>query len=264
MPDPSPTVPPTPTPSPLPGGETTSASPPTSTPPAPAVWRAGDDAPAWARGKTGPEIVAFTQQLADSVARPNAPAPVQQGTQPMPIDPSAYATGQDIINAQNQAVSQFAPQMQRFAEQNAALMYRQVQTDPRFTDVFQKYGPEVSGYLGRIPKEQWTVDILEGAAKLVKADHLDELARERADRIIQGMEPTIRPTGGGTTPVQSNKDLTLQSDKLPPDWAERAKKVGLDERTLDEFCFANGISRADFFKTFEKGLIVEVGKVKGV
>lgn len=248
---------PTPTPAPLStpaGTENTnvSASP----------WRAGPEAPVWARGKTADEIMAITGNLMDAVVRPNAPTPTP--TTPGAIDPTAYATGQDILNAQQQAVNQFAPALQRLAEQNATSTHRMVATDPRFAEVFQKYGPEVSQYLARVPKEQWTVDIVEGAAKLVRADHLDELARDRANQIVQSMEPTIRPTGGGSTSQAPKPELSLNSEKIPSDWRERAKKVGLDERTLDEFCYANGMSREQFFKQFDRDLIVEVGKVKGV
>lgn len=260
MPDPSqPAAQPTPaTPSTASGG-TPTASPPE-------VWRAGPDAPEWARGKTGAEITAITQQLMESVTRQGtAPAPAPAApVAPGAIDPQAYATGQDILNAQQAAVAQFQPALERLAQQNAAATYRIVQTDPRYAETFQRYGPEVMTYLGQVPKAQWTVDIIEGAAKLVRADHLDELARERANQIVQSMEPTIRPTGGGASPQAPTADFSLKSEKLPQDWRDRAARVGLDEHTLDEFCFANGITRADFFKTFEKSLIVEVGKVKGV
>lgn len=227
-------------------------------------WRAGAEAPAWARGKTGEEILAITNQFVEQVVRPAAPAPVAQAPSvPTALDPQGYVTGQDLLNAQQQAVSQFAPTLQRLAEQNALSTYRLVSSDPKYAEVFKNYGPEVSQYLARLPREQWTVDIVEGAAKLVRADHVDELVRDGAQRLIQNMEPTIRPTGGGATPQAPNQDLSLKSDKLPTEWRDRAAKVGLDERTLDEFCFANNISREQFFKTFEHGLIVEIGKVKG-
>ena len=202
----------------------------------------------------------------DSLSRPSLPQPTPAAPPPgqLPLDPQNYATGQDVTNAVAAAAQQFQPALERLAQQNAAATYRLVATDPRFSDVFAKYGPEVGQYLGNVPKAQWTVDILEGAAKLVRADHLDELARERANQIVQGMEPTIRPTGGGSVPANPNPEMSLKSDKLPADWRDRAQKVGLDERTLDEFCFVNGMSREQFFKSFEKSLIVEVGKIKGV
>jgi hypothetical protein len=208
----------------------------------------------------------ITGQLMDTVVRPAAPTPAVPNAPaaPQALDPNAYATGQDILNAQNAAVAQFQPALQRLAEQNAASTYRLVASDERFREVFQRYGPEVTSYLARIPKAEWNVDIIEGAAKLVRADHLDELARERANQIVQGMEPTIRPTGGGAAPASPTPDLSLKSEKLPTDWRERAAKVGLSERELDEFCYANGMSREAFFKQFEKDLIVEVGRVKGV
>lgn len=258
MPDPQ--LPLTPEPSsPAPGGTPTAA-------PAPEPWKAGPDAPAWARGKTADEIMRITDTLMQEVQQPAPAPPATAPTPGQPIDPNAYATGQDVLNAQSAAVQQFTPTLQRLAQQNAALTVRHVATDPRFADVFQKYGPEVHAMIARVPVEQRTVDIVEGAAKLVKADHLEELSRERANQILQGMEPTIRPTGGGATPPSPTPDLSLKSDKLPSDWRDRAAKVGLTERDLDEFCSGAGISREQFFQQFEKpgGLIVEIGKVKGV
>ena len=253
--------------SPAPSGTPTSAP---AAPPTPEPWRAGPNAPAWARDKTAEEILGIANQLVEGLGRPSAAAP--SAPQPSPqsapvpaapgyIDPTAYVTGQDLNNAVQAAANQFTPALQRLADQNAAATYRLVASDPRFSEVFQKYPQEVVAYLGRIPKAEWTVDIVEGAGKLVRADHIDELARERATQLVHTMEPTIRPTGGGATPVQPTTDLSLKSDKLPQDWRERAAKAGLDERSLDEFCYANNISREQFFAQFGKGLIVEVGKV---
>lgn len=200
--------------------------------------------------------------LMDAVLRstptPAAPAPAAPS-----YDPQAYTTGQDVENIVRATAQQFQPAIERLAEQTATAIYQNTSRDPRYTDVFQKYGPEVTQYLARIPRAQWTVDIVEGAAKLVRADHLDDLARERANQIVQGMEPTIRPSGGGAAPASPTPDFSLKSEKLPTDWRERAAKVGLDERTLDEFCIANGMSREQFFGQFGKSLIVEIGKVKG-
>ena len=251
--------------SPAPSGTPTNAPAPS---PPPSPWRAGPNAPAWARDKTADEILGIANQLVEGLGRPSAPAPAQPmppaapvGAPPGYVDPTAYVTGQDLNNAVQAAANQFTPALQRLADQNAASTYRLVASDPRFTEVFQKYPQEIVNYLGRIPKAEWTVDIVEGAGKLVRADHIDELARERATQLVQTMEPTIRPTGGGATPVQPTTDLSLKSDKLPQDWRERAAKAGLDERSLDEFCYANNISREQFFAQFGKGLIVEIGRV---
>lgn len=249
---------PTPAPSSTPLGTT-----PTE-PPKVEVWRGGPNLPEWARGKTAEEIVGITTNLMETVVRPGQPpAPPAPVSQPA-FDPNAYTTGQEVENIVQRTAQSFQPTLQKLAENNAAATYRLVANDPKFSEVFQKYGPEVMGYLANVPKAQWTVDFVEGAAKLVKADHLDELVQQKAAHMFQNMEPTIRPTGGGPTPQSPPNDLSLKSDKLPLDWRDRAAKVGLDERTLDEFCFANGISREQFFKNFEQSLIVEVGKVKGV
>src|SRR3990167_5950648 len=143
----------TPAPSSTPSGGTPTNAP-VSPPSPPEVWRAGPDAPEWARGKTGAEITAITQGLMDSLSRPSLPQPTPAASPAgqLPLDPQGYATGQDVTNAVAAAAQQFQPALERLAQQNAASTYRLVATDPRFSDVFAKYGPEVGQYLGNVPK----------------------------------------------------------------------------------------------------------------
>src|SRR5256885_11090253 len=87
--------------SPAPSGTPTNA--PAPSPPSP--WRAGPNAPAWARDKTADEILGIANQLVEGLGRPSAPAPAQPmppaapvGAPPGYVDPTAYVTGQDLNN----------------------------------------------------------------------------------------------------------------------------------------------------------------------
>src|SRR5207237_369510 len=122
--------------SPAPSGTPTNAPAPAPSPPSP--WRAGPNAPAWARDKTADEILGIANQLVEGLGRPSAPAPVQPmppaapvGAPPGYVDPTAYVTGQDLNNAVQAAANQFTPALQRLADQNAASTYRLVASDPR-------------------------------------------------------------------------------------------------------------------------------------
>src|SRR5438105_397316 len=109
--------------SPAPSGTPTSAPAPAPSPPSP--WRAGPNAPAWARDKTADEILGIANQLVEGLGRPSAPAPspapanLPPAAPPGYVDPTAYVTGQDLNNAVQAAANQFTPALQRLADQNA-------------------------------------------------------------------------------------------------------------------------------------------------
>lgn len=126
-----------------------------------------------------------------------------------------------------------------------------VKRDPNCVEIFQKYGPEVYNTLASVDKSYWNVDNLRRIVNLVKADHVDEIANERASRLATERMETIRSSGAGfpSVPPQS-PDNTLQSEKLPADYRERLAKVGMNESTLDEFCRANGMTRQQWFDQF--------------
>lgn len=262
-------------PSSTPAGTTTGAASAEPTPKAPEPWRAGADSPEWARGKSAEEILGIAQNLVENFGRgtpvaertgvahdvQQPPAPATPG-----YDPEDYVKGSQLNEALKAALAQITPSLTQNAEQMASANYALVSRDDKYREVFTKYAPELQGLLVRVPKQNWTVDNLEMAAKLVRGNHVDELARDRARQLASEMETTIRSTGGGSAPVPaSQNEASLKSDKLPADWRERAAKVGLDERTLDEFCFANDMTREQFFGQFSKTLVTqEIGKVRGL
>ena len=256
-----------------------------SQPQAPAAdpWRAGNDAPEWARGKTPEEILGIAKQLAGVVQQhiqggtapaaspspfaqsPHTPQPSYGGYQPpQPQQPSynpspdEYVTGRDLQTWGQQAVQQVQPQLQAAIEMTASGNLAQIQRD--YATAFQKYGPEIYSTLANVPKNAWTVDNLRKAVKFVLADHVEDLAREQAARVVAEMDLGVRSSGGAPTgPVsQPQAEYTLQSEKLPSDWKERAAKAGLTEQALDEFCRANDMTRAQWFTLFDRTAITEV------
>lgn len=236
----------------------------------PSPWTAPDNAPAWARGKTSDEILGIANQLYGTLeqavrgqGQPQQPqpAPAQQAPASPAFDPDGYLTGRDFERVAPQYVQQYIqPQIQQSFEMMADVNLANAKRE--HPDIFAKYGPEVLGYLSRLPKTGWTGQNLDMVVKLVKADHVDEMAREHATRLVAEMEPTLRSGGAGGAngvPIsQPNADYTLASAKIPTDWKERAAKVGLTENAVDEFCRANEMSRADFFRQFEQTAITEV------
>lgn len=253
-------------PSSAPSGGTPTGSEPPSSPPA-NDFRFGDDAPAWAKGKTPQEVLGIASQLANTVQQYNMGGqPQQQQYQAAPQQPQQpqfasdeYVTGDRLQQWGQQAITEYVtPQLQGIVDMTAQTNLNFVQRE--FSKEFERYGPEIHANLATLTdKRLWTVDNLKKIVKFVKADHVDELAREQAARLVAEMEPTWRSSGAASAPVASTEpQLTVQSETLPADWRERAAKVGLTEQTLDEFCRANDMTRADWFKLFDKTAITEV------
>lgn len=183
-----------------------------------------------------------------------APVPV---TPPVQIDPEGYITGAQAQAIQREALAQAQPHYQSAidmaASNSLALVRREYAKD------FSRFGPEISAELANLPKNLWSVDNIEKIVKYVKVGHLDELAREQAEHLVQTMEPSMRSIGSAGTapaPVDDNS-FSAQWQKLPPEWRAKAEKDGITESVVREFCAGNDMTVGDFFKNFASTAIGE-------
>jgi hypothetical protein len=260
----TPTAPPSNAPSP-------SAAAPTGTPSAAIPsepFRYGANAPTWAQGKTAEEVLGIAEKLTGVVqtyVQTNAPLPTQPAPTynvPTPtaptFDPDSYIQRRDMETLaprmiQDTVAPQFKSLYENLAQSNLETVKRSNAV------IFEKYGPEVYSYLAKVPIEQRTVDNLTTIVKLVRADHVDELASEIASRRVAEMEPTLRSNGSPAVPVATQEQkYTLQSDAIPQDWKDRAATAGLTEQAVEEFCRANDMTKAQFYSQFGKTAITEV------
>jgi len=256
-----------------PGGTPTSGTPPpaatappaTSTPSAsPQPFRFGSDpnVPQWAQGKTAEEVLAIARGYHDTFER-QVPQSVPASAAPQSFAPPEQARfGQEAMIGNEQHTilttkdlpklfAQYVqPALQQSTDLAASGNYAAVQA--RHPSAFQKYGPEIQQELAKVPKQYWTLDNLETVVTLVYGRHRDDYAREEAQRLVSQMEPTIRPTGGGSGPVptQSEQKNPFESDEIPSDWKMRAKQAGINESTIREFCQANDMTPEEFWKQF--------------
>lgn len=221
--------------------------------------------PAWARGKTAAEVLEAGKTMYSVLERFNQQGQVPQAPPAQPQYQQAYTpppqaqsegfgddeflTGRQVKQWGQQFTQQMAPQFQHSVNLAAQTSLGLIQQ--RYPNEFQKYGPEIQGYLSNLPRESWSLDNLERLVKIVRSEHLDELVDERARQRAAEMVPSPRPNGGATEPPgPSGLDA-----KAPTDWLSRAKSVGLGEAEIREFCAANRMSPDEFFKQFEGGLI---------
>lgn len=216
----------------------------------------------------------MTQQLIDvfgrtGYAQPPAPpaAPPTASAAPgdVRLDPEGFVTGKDLVALQEQAVRQhIAPMLQRSIDLAASANLAVVRE--RHAKHFARYGPEITARLATVSRDQWTIDNLETVVKLVLVDHLSDLAREEGERLAATMVPTTRSIGGaGSEPVSAEtQTLSLESDVVPVQWREHAKRAGLTMQSIREFCVANDMTVDEFFKQFESkavgDAVIDVGR----
>ena len=262
---------PAPTPSSTPPGTTvTSATPPAasataSPPPASPTsakefrFPASPETPDWARGKTAEEVLSITQGYRELFERGTptqvvpataAPAPARGGLPNLSDD--AILTGRDLRQYVDAYATSLAPQFQQPTELAASGNYGIASL--KYQPEFKRWGPEIQLELAKVPKAYWTLDNINTIVDIVAGRHREDYARERAAELIATMEPTIRPTGGGSGPVPTpeQKAQSLESEAIPADWKVRAKQAGITESTIQEFCRTNDMTPEDFFKMFEK------------
>lgn len=200
-------------------------------------------------------MLQLMQGLVESVGRgaaaaPAAAAPVQAGD-------DDYVTGATLRQAQNAAVAQISPWLKQVADQQATVSYNIAKREN--ANVFQKYEPEIIQVLQRVPRENWTLDVIDNAVKFVKGSHVDELAAEKVRALEQTMTATMRSTGRAGLPSDSpNTDTVASSlDKAPESWRIHAKAVGIDENSVWEFCRNTDTTPEEFFRQFGKGLVTD-------
>lgn len=260
----------TPTPSSAAPGTSTGAASPSPTVVAAEPWRAGPTAPSWAQGKTPEEILGLAVQLNDALGavnqRPANGAPQPQngnggnGASAAPFEADAYVSGRELMAHAPSLVDQaVGPRFAGLYEMQAGTNLMLVKQDPKHADVFTKYGPEVNAILAQVPKERWSIDNLQKVVKMVAADHLDDLARLKAERLVADQGMTLRSSGAPLpsqpAPQPSN---TLASEKIPTEWKERAAKAGITEATVREFCTVNNMTEEQFYSQFGNTVITEV------
>lgn len=130
------------------------------------------------------------------------------------------------------------------------LAYNQVKSsDPK---AFAKWEPEILANLSVLDRQLWTIDNIQRVVRMVKADHIDELAQERADHLVSQKGFSTRTTGAAPNGQGSFPDLSLESDELPTDYRDRLKKAGVSLDTVRSFCAANNTTVKEWFELAKK------------
>lgn len=207
---------------------------------------------------TAEQILGVSQTLLETVERGAAPEP-----EPAPTSGSEFAEFADdeyVSGAQLKKVLARVGQPTGDALSLAASGNERIVRNAYAKD-FEKYGNEINALIARVPANLRTVDNLEQCVRMVRSNHIDEIARERAEQMASEIGATIRSTGAGSPPPPVSREHSLESDKIPADWKARAAKAGITDRVVEDFCRANDMSPADFYKQFDKPLNHIVGEI---
>lgn len=197
--------------------------------------------PPWAVGKTNEEVLRMAREMADAlatvspqkpVAQPAAVAPnAQQPTMPnaddFTLDP--VAATQRVL--EYNVGQRYQPILDRMTAQLAGAG-RQIAA-MQYADDFRRWGPEIDQLVAPVAPDQRSAELYAQAVRLVKANHLDEIAAERADAKLASLGITDRTSAGGTvaTLPSSAVDLT----KLPAGYKAAMDNLGISQSELNEF-----------------------------
>jgi hypothetical protein len=211
---------------------------------------------------TAEQILGVSQTLLETVERTAEPA----DTTPPPTQAEfgdfaddEYVSGAQIKKALARLAQPQGDALTLAASGNERVVRQQYARD------FERYGNEINALIARVPANLRTVDNLEQCVRMVRSNHLEEIASERAQEIASQLGATIRSTGAGSPLPPVSREHSLESDKIPSAWKARAAKAGITERVVEDFCRANDMTAAEFYKQFDTPLnrIVEEVSQRG-
>lgn len=235
-------------------GTGSSTEAPTGAAAAPTEWRVPmNDPRPWARGKTASELLALSDQMANAITTLAYQAPAQQAPAPAYAAPSVAPLDDDEIidgKRMRQIVGAIVASQQPVQDDTTSFAVYQTamalarQSDP---DAFQMYGPEIEAQVAQLPIKMRTLDNIRQIVRIVKADHVEELAERRARDLMGQQKLTVR-TSGAASQYNGASASILESDELPAPYRDLLAKKGITETQVRDFCRANGMTVDQWFK----------------
>jgi hypothetical protein len=234
----------------------------TTAPPSPSVapttspeWRAGGGRFA---GMTAAEILGVAE--GQSAALENANSMLQRFNQPiqeqpknrfdmdLPADDSEYLQVGQVRRLISNLANQPAPVDQRARQLAAESLFGNLQQSR--ADEFKRWGSEIRAEIAKLHVDYWTYDALNTIVNMVRANHVDELVAEKAQRLANESHPTIRSGTGG---LGSGSHTQPIFETGPKDMLARLKAVGISsEAELRQACAGTGIEPDQYLAELEK------------
>jgi hypothetical protein len=206
---------------------------------------AGPGVPQWAVGKTAPEILELSKQMADALAAtpaarpqtppavalvaPQAPASALPSNDDWALNPTDAAQRQLEYNWSQRVAPVFDRLQNQLAGTSRGLVAQQHRAD------FDRWGPEIDQMVAPVPAEQRTAELYAQAVRLVRANHIDELASERANERLAALGVTDRTAGSGNPGVAPGTSGAVDLTKLDPAYKAAIEQMGIGPNELAEF-----------------------------
>jgi hypothetical protein len=222
-------------------------------------FRYGAGAPAYLQGKTASEAIDFVnnlvseaQQLYQTVNTQYQPQPQQTTVTPQnSTDPDLWLT--DPAKAEQAHSQKILGQVQNYIGQASQPLLQsnaQISRDvvqQRNKDVFNKWGHEVDQIVANVPLAQRSPALYEQAVKMVKANHVEELAQARAESLMAAGTGLESGGGRGADPFAmvdaEGRDVW---EKFEQSDVGRNLTARLSKRQITELCDKAGMSVEEY------------------
>ena len=220
----------------------------------------------------------MTQKTLQSVGNFNQPSPqpqqhntqqtpepnMNQPQQPQMPDPDLQLTNPQEYNRQLQQyiAAMQQQQLQQYSQpfvQSAADTALHLSKNGKYKNVWDRWEPEIMAELNNIPRQHWNVTLLDKAAQLVRANHLDEIVREEAERMasqrpsapaVEGTEPSGLPSQGS-----DNGPLAEMFEENHPA-IQRLKKANLTLSDIRARLGKMNVTEEEYAESLKKSNII--------
>jgi hypothetical protein len=233
--------------------ESTPSPSPTAAPTGEAEWRAGPQSRF--AGKSKEEILGIAEGLAVVAERFNQPVPQPQVEAPrnrfdLDIPDDGLVEGRHVKQLFQHLANQPMPVDYVARQQTLSLTVNAVKQ--AYPEEFKKWGAEIEREWRGLDQAYWNVDTLSKLVRFVRGEHVDELAAEQAQRLLDKSHPTIRSGSGGSGSVSQEQPSIFESGD--PDLLASLRGAGIqNEGDIRRACDSlGGISPEQFVAEFRK------------
>lgn len=216
----------------------------------PPKWTAGPNSPF--AGKSPEELLGIAEGMLAQAQRPIQVQMPQQMPSRFDLDiaDDDYIDGKRFKQMVQRMVSN--PNTVDYGARQQAAGALLATVEMRRADEFRRWGTEIRQELMKLDPGNWTLDNLNIVVDIVKSRHIDELAAEKAQRLVNESHPTIRSGSGGSGSGVPYRQPTLDSEGVPKEWAQAARAAGITEQQVWEFCQQAGISEEQYYRDLVK------------
>lgn len=213
-----------------------------------------DGVPEWAVGRTAKEVATIGDQFwrqsmtQQAPQQPQRPTPQPQYGYEQPTQPGGLPSNDEWVSEPATAAQKYA----LYLQQQSGSQFQQLQeqlgmqarsnAELKWRDEFRRWGPDIDTRLRQyLPSPtQWTPQAIEAIVGIVRGEHAEDLANERAEQrlkemIAKGQSGLGRSDAavGGTSASASNA-LDFNSDELPPQRRQLMQMAGATPEALNE------------------------------